>query len=83
MAREMLYILSFLHQTTTKEHQQAEGLRLYILSFLHQTTTYLATINFKYSCISYHFYIKPQRCLDFSKGFRSCISYHFYIKPQQ
>ena len=55
-----LYILSFLHQTTTDCQFFKYKRRLYILSFLHQTTTcFCATCSFG-SCISYLFYIKPQ-----------------------
>ena len=33
---------------------------LYFLSILHQTTTHALLIHFKFRCISYQFYIKPQ-----------------------
>ncbi len=99
-----MYILSFLHQTTTtcgKSTQSATVVyliistsnhnpsligsfvsTLYILSFLHQTTTLSLHLSKPLSCISYHFYIKPQLNLDSLNDLRSCISYHFYIKPQ-
>ena len=35
----MLYIFSFLHQTTTLRQQEPVYMQLYIFSFLHQTTT--------------------------------------------
>ena len=34
-----LYIIMFLHQTTTVERMKQAGLKLYIIMFLHQTTT--------------------------------------------
>ena len=57
-------------------------LKLYILSFLHQTTTPYLFGQLHFSCISYHFYIKPQRSVLLQENGCSCISYHFYIKPQ-
>ena len=41
-----------------------------------------AQINKTNGCISYHFYIKPQRSETRNECKTSCISYHFYIKPQ-
>ena len=37
--QDRLYIILFLHQTTTKAQEQQERLKLYIILFLHQTTT--------------------------------------------
>ena len=55
-----LYILWFLHQTTTWDKRTAQVCKLYILWFLHQTTT-CGTLRRKcLCCISYDFYIKPQ-----------------------
>ena len=79
----MLYILSFLHQTTTFCLFETKIPRLYILSFLHQTTTKQRWNMPNLSCISYLFYIKPQLIDIENKIKRSCISYLFYIKPQR
>ena len=56
-----LYIVLFLHQTTTDGdiYQEWEG--LYIVLFLHQTTTRSHQESYHYCCISYYSYIKPQR----------------------
>ena len=35
----MLYLISFLYQTTTIPEISAEVLKLYLISFLYQTTT--------------------------------------------
>ena len=79
----MLYILRFLHQTTTFIVRSLAALELYILRFLHQTTTARLFIYHCNGCISCVFYIKPQ--LYKRMGFSSlcCISCVFYIKPQQ
>ena len=58
----MLYLIPFLHQTTTWHVQNATGSALYLIPFLHQTTT---VPDFAYKvrgCILFHFYIKPQLC---------------------
>ena len=77
-----LYILSFLHQTTTAKRSCVPVLQLYILSFLHQTTTNKCICLTFLRCISYHFYIKPQLEVPNYMAGLCCISYHFYIKPQ-
>ena len=55
-----LYIVLFLHQTTTKLQKWMLPNLLYIVLFLHQTTTLLLVSRFALSCISYYSYIKPQ-----------------------
>ena len=60
-----LYIVLFLHQTTTRRWQPNKAVRLYIVLFLHQTTTDLWTYGYMFRCISYYSYIKPQRCAIF------------------
>ena len=56
----MLYIVLFLHQTTTYSALPLDGFKLYIVLFLHQTTTYVRECNPNERCISYYSYIKPQ-----------------------
>ena len=56
----MLYIILFLHQTTTCRVCMVISELLYIILFLHQTTTRMAVEPFLPSCISYYSYIKPQ-----------------------
>ena len=56
-----LYIVLFLHQTTTDADIKRYQLKLYIVLFLHQTTTLAELRSAKTSCISYYSYIKPQQ----------------------
>ena len=55
-----LYIILFLHQTTTPTAQVNNLAALYIILFLHQTTTKSWSYYFKICCISSFSYIKPQ-----------------------
>ena len=55
-----LYIVLFLHQTTTFCGIGGLHRRLYIVLFLHQTTTTMVTLTSATRCISYYSYIKPQ-----------------------
>ena len=57
----MLYIVLFLHQTTTLLPGNPILLELYIVLFLHQTTTSKVRSFPRLSCISYYSYIKPQQ----------------------
>ena len=56
----LLYIVLFLHQTTTGKSINSRRAELYIVLFLHQTTTLSETWKRILSCISYYSYIKPQ-----------------------
>ena len=60
LAKEMLYIFWFLHQTTTCFRFSSKVPRLYIFWFLHQTTTTVLSVLKIISCISFDSYIKPQ-----------------------
>ena len=55
-----LYIILFLHQTTTSYLGSCCRSWLYIVLFLHQTTTVIFISSGLKSCISYYSYIKPQ-----------------------
>ena len=79
---DMLYIVLFLHQTTTAGINPALALSLYIVLFLHQTTTSGYETRREVRCISYYSYIKPQPSLWFWGKTNGCISYYSYIKPQ-
>ncbi len=57
-------------------------LELYIFPFLHQTTTKCAVYRYRECCISFLFYIKPQRPEHALAWHLGCISFLFYIKPQ-
>ena len=78
----MLYILSFLHQTTTLLSMYS--LRSCCISYHFYIKPQLSVCPgvCPCGCISYHFYIKPQPGAMFQTNSTSCISYHFYIKPQ-
>ena len=56
----LLYIVLFLHQTTTELSILEHSSLLYIVLFLHQTTTTNWRDIFRKGCISYYSYIKPQ-----------------------
>ena len=55
-----LYIVRFLHQTTTMMKCYLFFAALYIVRFLHQTTTLLRLLTLTRRCISFVSYIKPQ-----------------------
>ncbi len=77
-----LYIVRFLHQTTTGEHIAVLTPMMYIVRFLHQTTTSPSTTPKRNSCISFVSYIKPQPILHILLSHTCCISFVSYIKPQ-
>ena len=78
----VLYIVRFLHQTTTYQSWKILHQKLYIVRFLHQTTTNDRGLRLRKSCISSVSYIKPQPCCCHRSCFVSCISSVSYIKPQ-
>ena len=55
-----LYLIPFLHQTTTLLCQKNNARMLYLIPFLHQTTTCCRLLARSKGCILFHFYIKPQ-----------------------
>ena len=81
--RQTLYIVLFLHQTTTTKPAVQAVAWLYIVLFLHQTTTVASVLLVCISCISYYSYIKPQLCSGLCFMLHCCISYYSYIKPQR
>ena len=77
-----MYIISFLHQTTTTTLKPLVKALLYIISFLHQTTT-----NRRMTLCARRLYIisflHQTTTIDYdSSRIKSCISFHSYIKPQ-
>ena len=56
-----LYLIPFLHQTTTSCWCSFVCWWLYLIPFLHQTTTKLVVLVISPGCILFHFYIKPQQ----------------------
>ena len=77
-----LYLIEFLHQTTTTKAQLHPLLRLYLIEFLHQTTTKRSITRMVLCCILLNFYIKPQHSILSMSRSMSCILLNFYIKPQ-
>ena len=78
----LLYLIPFLHQTTTRSNFASSCLLLYLIPFLHQTTTCLfGTI------LSNLLYLIPflhQTTTILMSRYKEicCILFHFYIKPQ-
>ena len=77
-----LYIILFLHQTTTLSGISCRSPLLYIILFLHQTTTLIGSDQKKRGCISSFSYIKPQPSESINESGSCCISSFSYIKPQ-
>ena len=80
--RTKLYLIPFLHQTTTPATPPIITPLLYLIPFLHQTTTRICLFSEARGCILFHFYIKPQRFFCAYLQRLGCILFHFYIKPQ-
>ena len=78
----LLYLIEFLHQTTTVEIASNAILELYLIEFLHQTTTCCCEGCCRWCCILLNFYIKPQPPFAAKRSVFSCILLNFYIKPQ-
>ena len=60
MDDEKLYLIEFLHQTTTIHCPEPFNVSLYLIEFLHQTTTETDGRHEGPGCILLNFYIKPQ-----------------------
>ena len=63
-----MYIVRFLHQTTTVKSPKIYSITLYIVRFLHQTTTSATDDTLVNGCISSVSYIKPQLSSGQRKG---------------
>ena len=79
----MLYIVLFLHQTTTGSLRITSSRRcISYYSYIKPQHDIYGTESL-FGCISYYSYIKPQlACSSFIRSW-SCISYYSYIKPQR
>ena len=78
-----LYLILFLHQTTTAPVQQPPMQKLYLILFLHQTTTLSLlniTLSLLYLILFLHQTTTVDKCQNDNDG---CILFFFYIKPQQ
>ena len=77
-----LYLIPFLHQTTTMRAAPHGITKLYLIPFLHQTTTK----NMESLCASMLYLIPFLHQTTTETGGKStsvcCILFHFYIKPQ-
>ena len=63
----VLYLIEFLHQTTTCLSVLSIECELYLIEFLHQTTTEGLLLLQRQRCILLSFYIKPQRMSSTTK----------------
>ena len=77
-----LFIILFLHQTTTIFYMAPDWRGLFIILFLHQTTTYLLPSLAMMRCLSSCSYIKPQPSAFSTREGAGCLSSCSYIKPQ-
>ena len=77
-----LYIVLFLHQTTTV----GKALRLACCCISYYSYIKPQRSQYRYhqtgGCISYYSYIKPQHSFAVPGSISRCISYYSYIKPQ-
>ena len=79
----LLYLIPFLHQTTTTLPSLILFLGCILFHFYIKPQHHIQKIKAYLSCILFHFYIKPQLYEPHTKFCASCILFHFYIKPQQ
>ena len=78
-----LFIILFLHQTTTHHRCCMTKTQLFIILFLHQTTTLGGVFMTNKGCLSSCSYIKPQPPPKAIFPLLSCLSSCSYIKPQR
>ncbi len=71
-----LFIICFLHQTTTPKTSRGSLPKLFIICFLHQTTTKVIFVKIKDSCLSSVSYIKPQLTAINTRSF--VVVYHLF-----
>ena len=79
----MLFIILFLHQTTTLWQRGQLLHELFIILFLHQTTTRFRSNRTVLRCLSSCSYIKPQPEPSLLHACWRCLSSCSYIKPQR
>ena len=77
-----LYIVRFLHQTTTSLLKHFFWIVLYIVRFLHQTTTYHLPCRFVQMLYIVRFLHQTTTDCDQQLAADGCISSVSYIKPQ-
>ncbi len=77
-----LYLIPFLHQTTTGHEFFQSPFRCILFHFYIKPQQFIGSCITTDGCILFHFYIKPQPRFSVWVYFASCILFHFYIKPQ-
>ena len=78
----LLYIVLFLHQTTTWALFSIMNWELYIVLFLHQTTTVSLSRLLTFALYIVLFLHQTTTTIRIYISWWSCISYYSYIKPQ-
>ena len=79
---EALYVLFFLHQTTTKQNNIKLCHKLYVLFFLHQTTTMPVPSFARVALYVLFFLHQTTTCQTQGLSLSRCMSCSSYIKPQ-
>ena len=82
LVKVALYLIPFLHQTTTCDTAFRFVLRCILFHFYIKPQPWRQILCQGDRCILFHFYIKPQPALGAGLEIDSCILFHFYIKPQ-
>ena len=82
VAGAVLYLIPFLHQTTTHSMLPQKIAVLYLIPFLHQTTTLLRRHNCQGLLYLIPFLHQTTTLLEYTNVNYRCILFHFYIKPQ-
>ena len=77
-----LYLIPFLHQTTTNYHCIILPFGCILFHFYIKPQPCVHCILDIGGCILFHFYIKPQQPYSPEELQQRCILFHFYIKPQ-
>ncbi len=77
-----LYLIPFLHQTTTSFHVIKTSVSCILFHFYIKPQLDGQHLVNVHSCILFHFYIKPQPLFSSIRIGIGCILFHFYIKPQ-
>ena len=78
----MLYLIPFLHQTTTMRPLMRLPIGCILFHFYIKPQLFDLKDVTDSGCILFHFYIKPQLRLILPILKVGCILFHFYIKPQ-
>ena len=78
----MLYLIPFLHQTTTFLFLPLTNYPLYLIPFLHQTTTVPSVLKVKNELYLIPFLHQTTTIHSLQCASIRCILFHFYIKPQ-